>query len=56
MFWVSRDGLSFEEIAGEVVRNLRRFCPDHGPLLTFIEVKGLYSEMKIEIEAEAHLN
>jgi enamine deaminase RidA (YjgF/YER057c/UK114 family) len=55
IFWVARDGLTFDEIAPEVVKNLTKYCPDHGPLLTCIEVKGLYLEMKIEIEVEAHL-
>jgi enamine deaminase RidA (YjgF/YER057c/UK114 family) len=27
----------------------------HGPLLTVVQVKGLFKEMRIEIEAEAYL-
>jgi enamine deaminase RidA (YjgF/YER057c/UK114 family) len=55
VFWIARNGLKMEEVAGEAVRNLVKWCPDHGPLATFIEVKGLYEEMSIEIEVEAHL-
>ena len=55
MYVVLRDGMGFDEIASHVVRNLKKYCPKHGPLLTFVEIRGLYKEMRIEIEAEAHL-
>ena len=45
-----------EESAGNIIRNLRKFCPDHQPLLTVVEVKSLYvPDMHIEIEVESHL-
>jgi enamine deaminase RidA (YjgF/YER057c/UK114 family) len=40
-----------------LVRNLkgRPGFKNHGPLLTVVQVVGLYSTMRIEIEAEAYL-
>ena len=49
------DSSSFTHIAGHVIRNLKKYCPKHGPLMTLVEVKSLFNEMQIEIEAEAHL-
>jgi len=37
------------------IRNLRKYCPNHQPLLTAVEVKWLYNNMRIEIEVAAHL-
>lgn len=37
------------------VVNLRKYCPDHQPLLTGMEVKSLYAGMGVEIEVEAHV-
>lgn len=55
IYIVSGETASFEEIAGEVIRNLKKWCPNHQPLLTAVEVKRLYNDMKIEVEVEAHL-
>lgn len=40
-----------------LIRNLkeRPGFKNHGPLLTVVQVKSLYKDMRIEIEAEAHL-
>ncbi|KAJ0414446.1 Endoribonuclease L-PSP/chorismate mutase-like protein [Aspergillus carlsbadensis] len=39
-----------------LVQNLREWMPDHKPLFTYIGVKSLaMSEMRIEVEVEAHL-
>jgi enamine deaminase RidA (YjgF/YER057c/UK114 family) len=46
---------SFLDAMGHVIRNLTQWCPNHEPLLTAVEVAGLYNDMRIEIEAEAHL-
>ncbi|MBE3046039.1 hypothetical protein IMZ48_26565 [Candidatus Bathyarchaeota archaeon] len=37
------------------VENLRRYCPDHQPLFTGVEVKALYAGMGVEFEVEAHV-
>jgi hypothetical protein len=34
---------------------MRKYCPNHQPLLTGVEVAGLYNGMALEIEVEAHL-
>ncbi|KAI4710028.1 hypothetical protein J4E89_005260 [Alternaria sp. Ai002NY15] len=44
-----------DEIAEPIVRNLKRRCKNHGPLMTVMQVVALYKTMKIEIEAEARL-
>jgi enamine deaminase RidA (YjgF/YER057c/UK114 family) len=40
-----------------LVRNVkgRPGFKNHGPLMTVVQVKGLYQIMRIEIEAEAYL-
>lgn len=43
------------DIVEPVVRNLKERFKAHGPLLTVVQVVGLYKIMRIEIEAEAHL-
>ncbi|KAF2123151.1 putative translation initiation inhibitor [Lophiotrema nucula] len=43
-----------DESMGAYVRNVRKYCPDHTPLLTGVLVKGLYAGMVLELEAEAH--
>jgi enamine deaminase RidA (YjgF/YER057c/UK114 family) len=49
------DESGFLDAIGHVIRNLKHWCPNHEPLLTGVEVSGLYNNMRIEIEAEAHL-
>ncbi|KAF1935797.1 YjgF-like protein [Clathrospora elynae] len=44
-----------DEIAQPLIRNMKERCKDHGPLMTIVQVPALYSIMRIEIEAEAHL-
>ncbi|PGH18253.1 hypothetical protein AJ79_00592 [Helicocarpus griseus UAMH5409] len=44
-----------EEIAGHIIRNLRKYCPKHQPLLTAVGVQALAFGMCVEIEATAHL-
>lgn len=45
-----------DELAGHIVRNLRRYCPNHQPLLTVVGVQSLAFEgMHVEIEVVAHL-
>ncbi|KAF2822045.1 YjgF-like protein [Ophiobolus disseminans] len=48
---------SMETSFEPLIRNLkgRAGFKNHGPLLTVVQVKGLYSVMRIEIEAEAFL-
>ncbi|KAF2014758.1 YjgF-like protein [Aaosphaeria arxii CBS 175.79] len=48
-------GENWEQAMGAAVRNLRAYCPNHQPLLTGIVVAGLYNNMALEIEVEAHL-
>lgn len=45
-----------DEIMEPIVRNLKERFKAHGPLLTCVQVIALYKTMKIEIEAEAHLD
>ncbi|KAF2276810.1 YjgF-like protein [Westerdykella ornata] len=40
---------------GPIISNLKKYCPNHQPLLTGVEVASLYNGMAIEIEVEAHL-
>ena len=44
-----------DETMGAYLRNVRKYCPDHTPLLTGVVVKGLYNGMVLELEVEAHL-
>ena len=45
-----------DAVATEVVRNLRKYCPDHAPALTGIGVQQLaIPGMRLEIEASAHV-
>ncbi|KAF2813748.1 endoribonuclease-like protein L-psp [Mytilinidion resinicola] len=42
--------------SGHIVRNLRKYCPDHQPILTVVGVESLaLKDMRIEIEVAAHL-
>jgi len=44
-----------EKAFAALVRNLRKWCPDHAPVLTCVGVKELaLGGMRIEIEAVAH--
>jgi enamine deaminase RidA (YjgF/YER057c/UK114 family) len=43
------------EIAEPIVRNLKERCKNHGPLMTAVQVAGLFKDMRIEIEAYADL-
>jgi len=46
-----------EEYLGVLTPLLRKYCPDHCPLITVIEVAGLALEgMRVEIEVEADLS
>ncbi|CAI6332449.1 unnamed protein product [Periconia digitata] len=58
MYIVVNEGDSKEwgEALGLAAEALRRWCPDHAPILTGVGVKGLALEgMRVEIEAVAHL-
>ena len=44
-----------EEIIEAVLKNLRKNCPSHAPLMTVVGVTFLYSTMKLQIEAEAYV-
>lgn len=43
------------EAMERMVENLRKYCPEHQPILTGMEVSGLYAGMAVEIEVEAHV-
>ncbi len=44
-----------EEVFAALVRNLKRWMPDHQPVLTCVGVKELGQEgMRVEIEVVAH--
>lgn len=43
------------EAVGRIVENLRRYCPDHQPVLTGVGVNALHERMGVEIEVEAHV-
>jgi enamine deaminase RidA (YjgF/YER057c/UK114 family) len=43
------------EPTAHFVRNLRKYCPKHEPLLTVVGVKSLAFDMHVEIEVSAHL-
>lgn len=45
----------WEEAMGAAVEGLKKWCPEHQPLLTGVIVAGLYGGMAIEIEVEAHV-
>ena len=48
--------LDSENAGPELIRNLRKWCPDHKPLLTAVGVEKLWAKgMRIEIEVSAHL-
>ncbi|KAF2865446.1 Endoribonuclease L-PSP/chorismate mutase-like protein [Massariosphaeria phaeospora] len=49
------DGVGFMDILGEVVRNLKTYCPGHRPIMTGVQVARLYGDMRVEIEAVADL-
>ncbi|KAH6625453.1 Endoribonuclease L-PSP/chorismate mutase-like protein [Boeremia exigua] len=44
-----------EAIMAHLVEQMKERFKTHGPLLTCVQVVALYSTMRIEIEAEAHL-
>jgi enamine deaminase RidA (YjgF/YER057c/UK114 family) len=44
-----------DEIEEPIIRNLKGRFKAHSPLLTVVQVVSLYKTMRIEIEAEAHL-
>jgi hypothetical protein len=44
-----------DDILGLIVKNLKKYCPTHQPILTGIGVASLYRGMKLEIEVSAHL-
>lgn len=50
--YITGDILEYFEDLG---RNLRERFVKHGPLLTVVRVVGLYSVMRLEIEAEAYV-
>lgn len=43
------------EAMGIAIEQLKKYCPNHQPLLTGIVVAGLYNDMVLELEVEAHL-
>ncbi|EEH36905.1 hypothetical protein PAAG_07323 [Paracoccidioides lutzii Pb01] len=45
-----------ENIAKHIIRNLRKYFPNHQPLLTVVGVQNLAFGMAIEIEAVANLD
>ena len=46
---------NWEEAMGKTIELLRKYCPNHQPLLTAVVVHQLYNNMALEIEVEAHL-
>jgi enamine deaminase RidA (YjgF/YER057c/UK114 family) len=45
-----------DALAGELVRNLKKYCPDHAPALTCFGVAKLaIPGMRVEIEVKAHV-
>jgi hypothetical protein len=46
---------STEEYLEPLVKNLKGRFKKHGPLLTVVQVKGLFEDMRIENEAEAYI-
>ncbi|KAF2752846.1 YjgF-like protein [Pseudovirgaria hyperparasitica] len=44
-----------DEMSAGIIGELRKWCPGHRPVMTVVEVKGLFADMRIEIEVEAHL-
>ncbi|PVI00878.1 putative translation initiation inhibitor [Periconia macrospinosa] len=56
MYVVLSDDLTWADVLGHGANALKKWCPDHAPLLTGVEVKSLALEgMRIEVEANAHL-
>ena len=45
-----------EDIVEHLVRNMEERFKSHAPLLTCVQVIALYKTMRVENEAEAHLN
>lgn len=44
-----------EEAIGLFVTELTKWCPDHQPILTGVQVQGLAFGMRVEIAVKAHL-
>jgi enamine deaminase RidA (YjgF/YER057c/UK114 family) len=45
-----------KETLEHMVKEVRKWCPDHKPIWTLVEVKGLSDErLRIEVEVEAWL-
>ncbi|TGZ85505.1 endoribonuclease L-psp family protein [Ascodesmis nigricans] len=44
-----------DEIVGHLVRNLKKWCPNHQPILTALAIKELgLPGMRVEVEVAAH--
>ncbi|ETN39564.1 uncharacterized protein HMPREF1541_05790 [Cyphellophora europaea CBS 101466] len=43
------------EVTEHFIRNLRKYLPNHQPLLTGVGVAALYGGARLEVEVEAHL-
>lgn len=43
------------EVFEYAVRTLRRYCPNHQPILTGVGVAALYNGARLEVEVEAHV-
>ncbi|KAL5392156.1 hypothetical protein DPSP01_000676 [Paraphaeosphaeria sporulosa] len=48
-----KDG--WPEYGQHLTTSLKKWCPNHGPIVTVLEVKGLFKDMRIEIEATEHM-
>ncbi|KAF1965923.1 putative L-PSP endoribonuclease family protein [Bimuria novae-zelandiae CBS 107.79] len=55
MYISLRDQDGWPEYAESLIRGLKKWCPNHGPIVTVVEVKGLFRDMRVEIEATEHL-
>lgn len=44
-----------DEMLGELIRNLKKYCPNHRPALTAVGVAKLYNNMRLEVEVTAHV-
>lgn len=50
--YVGPPGLD-EEVMGLLLTELRKWCPDHRPVLTGVAVAGLWEGMRLELEVKA---